>query len=385
MKTAIVHDWLVTYAGAERVLEQMLVLYPDADVYSLIDFMPAAERAFLGHRPIRTSFLQRLPGVRRGYRRFLPLMPLAIEQFDLSSYELVVSSSYAVAKESRPVLVSCTCAIATLPCATPGISRTNTYERPAWIGGSGRGWHGIFSTGCGSGTTGPRMGSTSSSPIPISWLSGSGKFYRRDAAVIHPPVDIEAFTPGQVRQNFYVTASRMVPYKRMDLVVEAFTRMPHRQLVVIGDGPEAARVSAKAGPNVRVLGRQPQAILREHLQQARAFVFAAEEDFGIAPVEALACGTPVIAYGKGGALETVDGPHHRSPTGMFFYQQTAAAIQEAVEQFEGQEQRFSPTACRESALRFGIHRFRQRFREYLESALERFRRRTLGAAGGLSD
>ncbi len=211
------------------------------------------------------------------------------------------------------------------------------------------------------------------------------KFYRRDAAVIHPPVDIEAFTPGQVRQNFYVTASRMVPYKRMDLVVEAFTRMPHRQLVVIGDGPEAARVSAKAGPNVRVLGRQPQAILREHLQQARAFVFAAEEDFGIAPVEALACGTPVIAYGKGGALETVDGPHHRSPTGMFFYQQTAAAIQEAVEQFEGQEQRFSPTACRESALRFGIHRFRQRFREYLESALERFRRRTLGAAGGLSD
>jgi glycosyltransferase involved in cell wall biosynthesis len=161
--------------------------------------------------------------------------------------------------------------------------------------------------------------------------------------------------------------------------------MPHRQLVVIGDGPDAARVSAKAGPNVRLLGRQPQAVLRDYLRQARAFVFAAEEDFGIAPVEALACGTPVIAYGKGGVLETVDGPSHPSPTGMFFYQQTAAAIQEAVEQFESEEQRFSPVACRESALRFGIDRFSERSREYLDSALMRFRRRTLGVAGGMSD
>jgi glycosyltransferase involved in cell wall biosynthesis len=375
----------VTYAGAERVLEQMLALYPDADVYSLIDFMPEAERAFLGHRPIHTSFLQRLPGVRRGYRRFLPLMPLAIEQFDFSSYELVLSSSYAVAKG----VLTGPDQLHVCYCHSPmryAWDLQSQYLREAGLDRGVRSWmaryllHRI------------RLWDYRTANGVDEFIANSQfvaqrirKFYRRDAAVIYPPVDTEAFTPGGVRQEFYVTASRMVPYKRMDLVVEAFTGMPHRQLVVIGDGPDAARVSAKAGPNVRLLGRQPQAVLRDHLRQARAFVFAAEEDFGIAPVEALACGTPVIAYGKGGVLETVDGPSHPSPTGMFFYQQTAAAIQEAVEQFESEEQRFSPVACRESALRFGIDRFSERSREYLDSALMRFRRRTLGVAGGMSD
>jgi glycosyltransferase involved in cell wall biosynthesis len=367
MRTAIVHDWLVTYAGAERVLEQLLVLYPDADLYSLIDFMPESERAFLGGRPIRTSFLQRIPGVRRGYRRFLPLMPLAIEQFDLSSYDLVLSSSYAVAKG----VLTGPDQLHVCYCHSPmryAWDLQEQYLREAGLDRGIRSWLARYLLHR------MRLWDYRTANGVDQFIANSHfvaqrirKFYRRDAVVIHPPVDTDAFTPGGVRQNFYVTASRLVPYKRMDLVVEAFTHMPHRRLVVIGDGPEASRVSGKAGPNVRLLGRQPQAVLREHLQQARGFVFAAEEDFGIAPVEALACGTPVIAYGKGGALETVDGLHHQSPTGVFFDQQTAAAIEEAVEQFESEEQRFSPIACRESALRFGVDRFRQRFQEYLHS------------------
>jgi glycosyltransferase involved in cell wall biosynthesis len=212
-----------------------------------------------------------------------------------------------------------------------------------------------------------------------------GKFYRREAAVIYPPVDIETFSPGDGKQDYYVTASRLVPYKRVDLVVEAFTGMPGRRLVVIGDGPEVRRVAAKAGPNIELLGQQPLAVLRDHLQQARAFVFAAEEDFGIAPVEALACGTPVIAYGKGGVLETVDGPDCAAPTGVFFYDQTLSAIQEAVERFERDDTRFSPLACRASALRFAAETFRRRLSAYVDGALERFRRQGASPVTGFSD
>jgi glycosyltransferase involved in cell wall biosynthesis len=367
MRTAIVHDWLVTYAGAERVLEQLLALYPDADLYCLIDFVPESERAFLGGRPTRTSFLQRMPGVRRGYRRYLPLMPLAIEQFDLSSYDLVLSSSYAVAKG----VLTGPDQLHVCYCHSPmryAWDLQDQYLREAGLDRGVRSWMARYLLHR------MRLWDYRTANGVDHFIANSHfvaqrirKFYRRDAVVIHPPVDTEAFTPGEARQDFYVTASRLVPYKRMDLVVEAFSRMPHRRLVVIGDGPDSARIATKAGPNVRVMGRQPEAVLREHLQQARGFVFAAEEDFGIAPVEALACGTPVIAYGKGGVLETVDGLHHRSPTGVFFYQQTAAAIAEAVEQFEREEQRFSAAACRESALRFGVDRFRQRFEEYLHS------------------
>jgi glycosyltransferase involved in cell wall biosynthesis len=386
MTTAIVHDWLVTYAGAERVLEQMLVLYPEADVYTLIDFMPESERTFLGQRAIRTSFLQRLPGMRRGYRRFLPLMPLAIEQFDLSAYELVLSSSYAVAKG----VLTGPDQLHVCYCHSPmryAWDLQSQYLRVSGLDRGVRSWlaryllHRI------------RLWDHRTANGVDEFIANSEfvarrirKFYRRDAVVIHPPVDIETFTPGGVRQDFYVAASRMVPYKRMDLVVEAFASMPHRHLVVIGDGPEVARISALGGPNVRMLGYQPQAVLRNYLQQARAFVFAGEEDFGIAPVEALACGTPVIAYGKGGVLETVDDSNHRSPTGVFFSQQTAGAIREAVERFESEEQRFSPVACRTSALRFSAETFRGRFQEYLDSALERFRRRrSIGGAGKLDD
>jgi len=201
------------------------------------------------------------------------------------------------------------------------------------------------------------------------------KVYRRESTVIYPPVDIDAFTPEGPRENFYVTASRMVPYKRIDLIVEAFAAMPERQLVVIGDGPEARRIRARSAPNVRFLGQQAPTGLRDHLRRARAFVFAAEEDFGIAPLEAQACGTPVIAFGKGGALETVVGLEGAEPSGVFFAEQSVSSIREAVERFEQEAGRITADACRANALRFGPDRFRKEFRSYVDDQLARFRAR----------
>jgi glycosyltransferase involved in cell wall biosynthesis len=379
MKIAIVHDWLVTYAGAERVLEQILALYPEADLYSLIDFLPDAERAFLGGKPVRTSFLQRMPGVRKHYRRYLPLMPLAIEQFDLSNYDLVVSSSYAVAKGvlTRPdQLHICMC-------YSPMRYAWDLQHQYLRETGLDRGLRSVFARALlhYMRNWDARTGNGVDEFVAISAFVARRirKVYRREAAVIFPPVDVGAFTPGQSKDGFYVTTSRLVPYKRIDLLVEAFSGMPDRSLVVIGDGPELRRIQSKAGSNVTVLGAQPLPVLREYLQRARAFVFAAEEDFGIAPLEAQACGTPVIAFGKGGSLETIRGLEHPRPTGVFFDEQTVAAVQDAVQQFEREEHRISPAACRENALRFGSDRFRDEFGELVRSKYCGFRKLLGGA------
>jgi glycosyltransferase involved in cell wall biosynthesis len=192
------------------------------------------------------------------------------------------------------------------------------------------------------------------------------KAYRRKSTIIYPPVDVDAFTPGGFKEDFYVTASRMVPYKRMDLIVETFATMPQRRLVVIGDGPEAHRIRSRAAPNVQFLGQQPFDVLRDRLRRARAFVFAAEEDFGIAPLEAQACATPVVAYGKGGALETIRGLQDSSPTGVFFREQTVPSLVEAVERFEQVEGGIDPDACRQNALRFSAGRFRNQLEAYVQ-------------------
>ena len=375
MKVALVHDWLVTYAGAERVLEQMLAVYPEADLYSLIEFMPPAERAFLGGRQVHTSFLQRIPGMRRGYRRFLPLMPLAIEQFDLSGYDLVLSSSHAVAKgvlTGPDQLHICYC-------YTPmryawdlqhqylresGLSHGLKGALARWMLSRVRGWD-------------LRTVKGVDSFIAISRYIAQRiwKAYRRESTIIYPPVDTKAFTPGADREDFYITASRMVPYKRMDLIVEAFAAMPQWRLVVIGDGPDAAKVRSRRAANIEFLGHQPFEVLRDRLCRARAFIFAAEEDFGIAPLEAQACGTPVIAYGKGGILDTIRGLGEPDPTGVFFPEQSVSALVEAVERFEREGGQINPEACRQNALRFAPERFRAELREFVETQV---RRRLLG-------
>lgn len=372
MKVALVHDWLVTYAGAERVLEQMLATFPEADVFSLIDFVPTAERGFLQNRLVHTSFLQRIPGMRRGYRRFLPLMPLAIEQFDLSSYNLILSSSYAVAK-----------GVLTGPdqfhiclCHSPMRYAWDLQHQYLRETGFDHGFRGALARWM---LHRVRLWDVRSAAGVDEFIAISRyiarriwKVYRRRATVIYPPVDVDAFTPGGAREDFYVTASRMVPYKRIDVIVEAFAAMPERRLVVIGDGPEASRIRARAGPNIDFLGHQPFHALRDHLRRARAFVFAAEEDFGIAPLEAQACGTPVIAYGKGGVLETIPGLDCPEPTGVLFGEQTSEAVRRAVATFESEMPRLTPKACRQNALRFHPARFRREFEQYVRDRSSRF-------------
>jgi glycosyltransferase involved in cell wall biosynthesis len=357
MKVAIVHDWLVTYAGAERVLEQMLVAYPEADLFSLIDFVPEGERRFLGQHPVHTSFLQRLPGMRQGYRRFLPLMPLAIEQFDMAGYDLVLSSSYAVAKgvlTGPDQLHLCYC-------HSPMRYAWDLQHQYLRETGLDRGLRGALARGLlhRMRLWDARTANGVDGFIAISRFIAQRiwKVYRRKSTIIYPPVDTESFTPGGNRENFYVTASRIVPYKRIDLIVEAFAQQPTRQLVVIGDGPEAHRLRARATPNTTFLGHQPFEVLRDHLQRARAFVFAAEEDFGIAPLEAQACGTPVIAYGRGGAAETIRDLSDSKPTGVLFEQQTTAAINDAILRLEASGSRITPTECRANASRFSTDRF----------------------------
>jgi glycosyltransferase involved in cell wall biosynthesis len=372
MKLAIVHDWLVTYAGAERVLEQMLAAYPDADLFSLIDFVPEAERGFLGHRQVRTSFLQRIPGMRHGYRRFLPLMPLAIEQLDLSGYDLVLSSSYAVAKgvlTGPDQLHVCFCHspmryawdLQHQYLRETGLDRGVRGALARWMLHRIRLWD-------------VRTANGVDDFIAVSRFVARRiwKAYRREATVIYPPVDIEGFTPGETRETFYVTASRMVPYKRIDLVVEAFAAMPERTLIVIGDGPESRRIRAKGGSNVSFLGQQPFEVLRDHLRKARAFVFAAEEDFGIAALEAQACGTPVIAYARGGAAETIQDLTASTPTGVFFHEQSVPAIVAAVSQYEQASSRILPAACRANVARFGVERFKSELSAHIMNRWHQF-------------
>lgn len=373
MKIAMVHDWLVVYAGAERVLEQMLLVFPDADLFSLIDFVPDSERAFLGGRKARTSFLQRLPGARTGYRRYLPLMPLAIEQLDLSGYDLVISSSHAVAKgvlTGPDQLHLCMC-------YSPmryAWDLQHQYLRETGMDRGLRGavarylLHRVRSWDA-------RTGAGVDGFMAISHFVARRiqKAYRRDSTVIYPPVDVDTFTPvTSDRSDFYLAASRLVPYKRLDVVVDAFVAMPDRTLVVIGDGPEAPRLRARAPGNVQFLGHQPLEVLRDHMRRASAFIFAAEEDFGIVPLEAQACGCPVIAYGKGGALETIRGLRHAQPSGVLFEVQTPESVREAVVTFERERPGLTPANCRENALRFAPARFRGEFEGYVREQVGRF-------------
>ena len=367
MRIAIIHDWLVTYGGGERVLEQLLMLYPEADLFSIVDFIPQDQRQFLKNKPVNTSFIQKLPFAGTKYRQYLPLMPLAIEQFDLSAYDLVISSSHAVAK-----------GVLTGPDQLH-ISYVHTPIRYAWdmqhqyLRESGlnkglKGWiaramlHRI------------RLWDYRTANGVDAFIANSRfiahriwKVYRREATVIYPPVDVEAFSLRETKEDFYVTASRMVPYKKIDLIIAAFSKMPEKKLVVIGDGPDFKKIKTYAGKNVELLGYQPFNVLNDYLQRAKAFIFAAEEDFGIAPVEAQACGTPVIAFGKGGALETLNGLEAAQPTGVFFKEQTVPALLEAIKLFDAKQSRFIASSCRNNALRFGVERFRTEMRAFIDS------------------
>jgi glycosyltransferase involved in cell wall biosynthesis len=368
-RVAIVHDWLVVYGGAERVLRELLAMFPDADLFAVCDFLSDEDRAKLFGKRAKTTFIQRLPRARTKYRAYLPLMPIAIEQLDMSGYDLIISSSHAVAK-----------GVLTGPDQTH-ICYCHTPIRYAWD----MQHEYLRQSGLTKGIKGAvarlvlhyiRQWDVRTAHGVDKFLANSAyvarrikKIYGRDAQIIHPPVDIDAFPVRHDKEDFYLTASRLVPYKRVDLIVEAFAQLPDRRLIVIGDGPEMPKLRRLAGPNVTLLGYQSDAILLDHLQRARAFIFAAEEDFGILPIEAQACGTPVIAYGKGGALETVVGLGNRNvtaPTGIFFSDQDFSSVIDTVLQFE--HSAINTESCESWAARFSSHEFRRSFKGLISAA-----------------
>lgn len=365
----MVADWLVTYGGAESVVMSMYAAFP-APIYTLMANPGTLSAMGLDGARTIESVLARIPGARSHHRAFFPLYPYAIEQFDLSSYDLVLSSSHAVAKSvlthSEQLHISyCHSPIRYVWDLTHEYLRSAGLDRGVkghlvrWLLHRFRQWDA---------TTASRTDHYIANSNYIA--RRIRRVYGRDAAVIYPPVDVDQFTPGTGSEDFFVTVSRLVPYKRIDLIVSAFARMPDKKLVVVGDGPEAARIRELATPNIELVGFRPRSEVIDLMRRARAFVFAANEDFGIVPVEAQACGTPVIALGQGGARETVVA----EKTGVFFPEQTPEALAAAVTRFETLHATgaFDPAVIRAHAERFSRPRFEREYREYVERAWAQF-------------
>jgi glycosyltransferase involved in cell wall biosynthesis len=363
LRVAIVHDWLTTFSGSEKVVEQMLALFPKADLFSLVDHLPSGDRGFLGGRKVKTSFLQTIPFSAKLFRKLLWLLPFAIESFDLSDYDLILSSSHAVAKG----VLTGPDQLHVCYCHSPiryAWDLQHDYLRQAGL------THGLMAIYARATLHYLRLWDLRTSHGVDHFLANSSfigrriqKVYRRDSVVLFPPVDTDRFALQTQKSDYYLTASRLVPYKRVDLIVEAFARTPNRRLLVVGDGSEMANCKKRAKANIEFLGYQDDASLYTLMSQARAFVFAAQEDFGITVVEAQACGTPVICLQRGGVLDSViDGE-----TGIFFEDQTCESLMDAVDRFEGLPEPLNPLVIRAQAEQFSIKHFGQNLRQILET------------------
>lgn len=355
MRVALIHYWLVNSRGGEKVLEALCDLFPDADIFTHV-YDPGSVSAKIRAHRIHTTFIDRLPGARKHYQKYLPLMPMALENLDLREYDLVVSSESGPAKG---VLVAPQ-ALHLCYCHTPMRYIWDLYH-------DYRATAGRFT----------RLAMPPVAHYLRNWdvqtaarvdhfIANSStvagrihRIYRRPSRIIHPPVEVDAFAPGAT-EDFYLVAGQLVPYKRAELAVEACNSL-RRRLVVIGGGPQLKELRRLAGPTVSVLGPQPFDVLRDHYSRCRALLFPGEEDFGIVPVEAMASGRPVIALGKGGALDTVvDGL-----SGLFFDRSTVQGLMEAILRFEGCESRFDPQAIAGHARQFDRSQFLAKMRGFL--------------------
>ncbi len=369
LKTAIVHDWLTTYAGSERCVESFTNIWRDADIFSIVDFLNDKDRqTILKGKKAETSFVQKFPLASKYHRHYFPIFPLAIEQFDLSNYDLVISSSHAFAKG---VLTNSN-QLHICYCYTPvryAWDLTHQYFDKESLSGriqklvlqpvlhSIRNWD-------------------VASANRVDYFIGISnyiarrieKIYRRDAEVIYPPVDTGKFLCESNKDNYYLTASRFVPYKKIDLIAEAFSKMPDKKLVIIGEGSDEQKIKAKCTKNVDIINYNKVGSLAEYMKKARAFVFAAEEDFGITVIEALSCGTPVIALNKGGTAETIiDGKY-----GIHFSEQTAEDIVKAVLRFEKSNDLFEPEILSTYAKQYDRSIFEKNIKLFVETKCEEF-------------
>jgi glycosyltransferase involved in cell wall biosynthesis len=377
LHVAIVHDWLDTWRGGENVLAEVLAMIPHAELYALVDFLPEERRPLLLGKHAHSTFLQRLPGSRRYFRALLPLFPRAIAGLDLSPFDAVISISHAVSKG----VATRDDQLHVCYCLTPMRYAWDLRETYLASAGASTGWRRAFADQVldrlRAWDVERSAGVTEFVAISRCIAERIRRCYGRDAKIVHPPVDVDFFTPSATiaSEQSYVTASYWVPYKQLKLIVDAFRDTPSRRLVVVGGGPGVNEAQAGAPANVRFLGEVPRDVLRDTLRAARAFLFAAQEDFGIAPLEAQACGIPVIAFAGGGALETIQGLDARAPTGVFFNEQSATAIRGAIDVFESSSHRITAQSCRENALRFAPSVFRRNFTHQLESAIDAFRAR----------
>ena len=364
MNVALVHDWLNGMRGGEKILEVLCELFPDAVVHTLLLDRSRLSPA-IARMEIRTSLLQRLPLRRTHYRYYLPLFPKLVERFDLRGFDLVISTSHCVAKGARA------------PRGVPSLCYCLTPMRYVWYFGEeyfGR-WGAkrallkpVFAA--------LKRWDVSSAARVDRWLAISEtvaarvqKVYHRDAEVLYPPVDAGFFTPGEAAGGYHLAVSALVPYKRLDVAVRAFNELC-LPLKIVGEGPERKRLEAIAGPRIEFLGWRTNEEIRDLYRGCRAFIFPGEEDFGITPLEAQACGRPVLALGRGGALETVrDGE-----TGLFFDAQEPAALVEAVRRAE--RMRFDPAVARMHAERFDRPIFKERLARWILKASEECREET---------
>ena len=370
---AVVHDWFDCIAGSEKVVKEMMHCYSDADVFSLVDHLSTEERESLGISKINTSFIQKLPFHKSKFRNYLPLMPIAVEQFNLSDYDVILSSSHAFAKG----IVTSAEQIHLSYVHTPiryawdmqheylqqqGLNNTRFYTP-----------RGIKSLLIRSALHYIRMWDRSTADRVDVYIANSGyvanrikKTYNRDAHVIYPPCDVHKMKVRQKKEDFFLAAGRLVPYKRFDLIVDAMKHLPNEKLIVIGDGSEMKKLKSIAGPNVHFLGYQGDEALYDYMEKAKAFVFGAIEDFGIMPVEAQACGTPVGAMSRGGTAETV---LHKQ-TGYHFDEQTPECIADAMQVVADLPAGyFDADHIRAHSEMFSRDMFRQNFRSLVDSTI----------------
>ena len=371
MRVAFVHEWLTKLAGSEKVVEAAIERFPAAPIFTLVHDPDATRGTIFEKHPIHASLIDRLPFGRSRYRAYLPLMPFAIEQFDLSGYDLVLSSNHAVAKGVLTRADQLHISYVHTPARyawdlyaqyLAGQSPANWFAR--WVLHRFRQWDVLAANRV------DVFVANSQTVARRIW-----KTYRRRAHVVYPPVDVHRFSPAASRESFYLTVGRMVPYKRVDLIVRSCSAL-NLPLIVIGDGPEESLVRRAAGPNVTFLGHQSDAVVADHMQRCRAFIIAADEDFGIAPVEAQAAGAPVIAYGRGGVTETVV----PSRTGLFFFEQSEQSLIDALRSFEANRSTFDSSRIRAHAEHFSRERFQQDFAELVDRCWTAFVRSGRGGS-----
>ena len=361
MKVAIVHDWLNQYGGAEIVLEALKELLPEAPIYTSM-FWPRAMPDFYRRWDIRTSFMDKLPFVKTHHQPFLPLYPLAFEGFDLSNYDVVISnkSGFCHGVITSPDTVHI------CYCLTPTrfVWDYHHYVRSEGLGRLAR-WLLLPTLNY------LRLWDRLAAERVDCFVAISAevkrriaKYYRRESIVIHPPVYTDRFAPSPEQEDYFLVVSRLVPYKRIDIAVEAFNELG-LPLLIVGEGRARRKLEAMAGPNVRFLGKVSFEDLARLYGRCRALIFPGREDFGIAPVEAQAAGRPVIAYAAGGALETVT----HGETGLLFREQTPEALAETVREFIRRSGEFDPAVIRANALRFDVRRFKEKMRNLIKLCL----------------